>query len=221
MKFLKYSSLILGLPKSIYLNMKMLPFRQAVKLPIILSKNTKIYSANGHIKLKSKAKFGSIKIGFGYVGTFDIRKRKSILELNGNLILGNNINLGHGTKLSVGDSGLLEIYDDVTITAETSIICFENISIGKGSMISWDNLFMDTDFHKIYDLESNILNKDKAIEIGENVWIGCRCTILKGANIKRNSVISSNSKISQNIQKESCIIGNNGVVLKENIRWEK
>ena len=49
---------------------------------------------------------------------------------------------------------------------------------------------MDTDFHKIYDLESNILNKDKAIEIGENVWIGCRCTILKGANIKRNSVIS-------------------------------
>ena len=46
--------------------------------------------------------------------------------------------------------------------------------------------FMDTDFHKVYSIKNleKQLNEPKPIYIGKNVWIGCRCTILKGSSIE-------------------------------------
>lgn len=39
---------------------------------------------------------------------------------------------------------------------------------------------MDTDFHKITNA-GDIINAPKEITIGDNAWLGRRCTILKGS----------------------------------------
>ena len=90
-------------------------------------------------------------------------------------------------------------------------------------MISWENLVMDTDFHKIKNIEkSDIINISKEISIGNNVWIGCRNTILKGSIIMDNSVIGANSLVNKEFKKENVLIaGNPAKILKENIVWEK
>jgi len=82
---------------------------------------------------------------------------------------------------------------------------------------------MDIDFHKIKKLnEDNFRNKLENIDIGNNVWIGCRNTILKGSRIKDNSVIGANSLINKEFEKENVLIaGNPAKIVRENIRWER
>ncbi|HAT4119829.1 hypothetical protein ACV3VZ_01710 [Clostridium perfringens] len=222
MKINNLIKVMLGIHKSIYVNFKMFKFKDAIKFPILLSNNVKIKSLKGKININNELKIGMIRIGFGDIGTFDIRKRRSILQIDGIWEVGKNISLGHGTKISIGKNGVLKMGNNIIITAETAIICHKNIEIGNGCLISWDNLIMDTDFHKIYSLEDvkKRTNNDLPINIGNDVWIGCRCTILKGSNIRNMSVISSNSRISRNICKENVVVGNDGVILKEKIFWE-
>lgn len=44
---------LLSLPKSIYASLRLFPFREAVKLPIMVRYNTSILSLDGLIKVKS------------------------------------------------------------------------------------------------------------------------------------------------------------------------
>ena len=82
---------------------------------------------------------------------------------------------------------------------------------------------MDTDSHKIYDkVSDNLLNIDKEIKIGDNVWIGCRCTINKGTIIGDDTVIGANSMVNGNYSKyNNVIIGGNPIGIKrECIYWK-
>lgn len=58
-----------------------------------------------------------------------------------------------------------------------------------------------------------------SIEIGSHVWVGCSTIILKGCNIGNNSVIGAGSVLSGKTTKENCIVGNNGLILKEIEGW--
>lgn len=89
-------------------------------------------------------------------------------------------------------------------------------------LISWDTLIMDTDFHKIKDFNGKRLNENQDIYIGDNVWIGCRKLILKGASIPGNYIIAANSTVVHSFESESQIIGGNpGKVLRDNVMWER
>lgn len=209
-----------AIPKTIYFNVKYFGIKSIFELPVIVSHNVLIKRIEGTICLKNKTRFG-VKIGFGNVGIFDKTTSKSIWEVSGNVIFNGKAQLGHGTKISVGQNGVLNLGENFTITAESSIICNESISFGQDVLISWENLIMDTDFHKIYDVSELRINENKHIEVGNNVWIGSRCTLLKGSVIPDGNVIAANSVISKKMSTTNSIVGGNPVrVLKENIRWE-
>lgn len=211
--------MIISLPKTIYFNLKYFRLSQAIKLPVFVSYNTKFKTLKGNINIPPNAKYGSIKIGFGDVGVFDKYKRRTYLQITGNIKFNGKANIGHGSSISV--SGNLEVGDNFIITAESKIICKKQIKFGKNCLISWDCLFMDTDFHKINTSDVEYINKDKAIIIGNNVWIGCRNLILKGSKISDNSVISANSKINSKFEECNIIIsGNPASIIKRNITWE-
>lgn len=78
---------------------------------------------------------------------------------------------------------------------------------------------MDTDFHYILNENNEVINEDKPISIGNHVWIGCRNIILKGVTIADNNVIAANSTITKSFKSSGCVIGNNVITLKENIKW--
>ena len=164
-----------------------------------------------------------IRIGFGDVGIFDRIFSRTIIQLDGKIIFYGDTSIGHGSKISVGENGILEMGENFTITAETSIVCHKKIKFGNNVLISWENLFMDTDFHKIKNKEkNNIINEPKEIYIGNNVWIGCRNIILKGSEISNNCVIGSDSLINKKFNRDNVLIaGNPGKILKENIIWER
>lgn len=214
--------ILLGLHKSIYINLKYLPLNQAIKLPIIISRYCDIIQCSGRLEIDcNEITPGMILIGVGNVGIFNKKSDRSSLELskNSQLIFKGKARLGNGVKLSC--SGNLVFGKNCTITASSMIYCTNSISFGDGVLISWENLIMDTDVHKIY-IDNKFSNTSLPIKIGDNVWIGCRSTILKGSIIGSNNVIGTNSLINNSILEENNIIaGQPARIIKSNIKWER
>lgn len=134
-------------------------------------------------------------IGFGEVGIFDNKKSRSIWDIAGTVIFKGKADIGHGSKISVGESGTLILGENFTVTAESTIVTYSEVQFGNNCLLSWDFLVMDTDLHKIRNSSGAILNEPQPILIGNDVWIGCRSLILKGATIPNGCIIGTNSTI--------------------------
>ena len=91
---------------------------------------------------------------------------------------------------------------------------------GNNSIISWDCLILDTDFHRIYK-DGNIINENKLIEIGNHVWIGAKSTILKGTKIADGSGIEAGNLCTGLLSDEKSIYaGQPAKLIKKNINWK-
>lgn len=219
--------LIRAIPKTIYFNLKYLPFKKAIKFPVVISHRVWLMSVKGRLKIDSEVfKPAMIKIGFGEVGIFDQMKERSVWKVEGEVEFKGKASIGHGSKICVGEEGKLTFGENIIITAESSIICNKEINIDDDAMISWETLIMDTDLHPIIDENNNIINNNEKVEIGKKVWIGCRCLILKGVRIESGSIIAAGTTVSKAIAKEGqgrkqCLFaGSPPRVIKENVSWE-
>ncbi len=207
-----------GIPKSIYVNLRVLPFLQAIRLPIIVSRKTKLQSLSGKVDLTT-VKTGMIRIGFGNIEMIDYRYQRTVLFLEGSITFRGKCKIGMGSKLIV--SGALELGENFLISGDGTIICNKRITIGDNSQMGWESVIMDTDHHQIFDENNVCINEDKAVSIGNNVWIGARSFILKGSSIKDGCIIGANTTITKSYDVMKAIIaGNPARVIKENITWK-
>ncbi len=212
----------LGWFKTLYFNFRYLPFSQAIKLPVLLARTTYLRELKGKIQFNIPIKTGLVKIGFGQVGIFDQKKSRSIWEVseNGLVVFNGSCHLGHGSKLSVGKNGKVTFGNHFIITAESSIVAHKEIYFGNHCLLSWDTLIMDTDFHEIINDKQEVINPCTPIWIGDHVWIGCRCLILKGAKIPSFSVIGATTTINKEFEQEHALYaGNPAKIVKEQISW--
>lgn len=207
--------------KTIYFNFKYLPLKQAIKLPIFVSKNLILQKTAGKVVLEGPIKTGLVRIGFGDTGIFDFKRSRGVWNVDGTVIFKGKTRIGHGSKISVDKDGTLTLGKNFEVTAESTIVAYSEVSFGENCLLSWDILVMDTDLHKIKNSSGDILNAPRPIFIGNNVWIGCRCLILKGASIPNGSIIGANSTISKKLVSERSIYrGNPAECSREDITWE-
>ena len=220
--FRKLWNYFLSIPKTLYFNFKYFDFTIAIKLPVLVSYRVILSETSGKVKINyNNIKTGMIKIGFGCVGIFDAKRSRTIWGSSGNIIFNGSCNIGHGSKISVSKNGLLIFGNNFNISAESSIVCYKKICFGDNCLLSWEILIMDTDFHKIMDNTNNVINEDKEIIFGNNVWIGCRTTILKGTYINDNIVIGATSCLVGKYNGSNQIIcGNPAKIHKNNITWK-
>ena len=211
---------LLGFPKTLLFNFKYFPLKIACRLPVILSRNVFLDITEGSIELPDKITRGMIKIGFGTVGIFDRKRSRAIWRSAGKVIFKGKCHLGHGSKISVGSNGVLEFGENFSITAESSIACEDNILFGDNCLVSWDCLFMDTDYHSII-IDGVRKNHNRPIHVGDHVWVCCRSVILKGTKIPGGCVVGAGSLVSGKFSEESCLLcGNPCRVIERNISWE-
>lgn len=207
--------------KTVYFNIRVLPFNQAVRCPFLIYRNVFIKSLSGRIVFTTAVHPGMAKIGGVRLGTQVASNNKTVLGIDGSLILNGSLNIGSGTKIGVGKEGKLVLGNNFNVTGSSEIICEKEIVFGEDCLLSWSILIMDTDFHPIFNQQGVLQNPNKPIIIGNNVWIGCRSTVLKGVSIADNSVIASNSTIRKNCERESCIYGDGSKLIKDSIVWRK
>lgn len=159
---------------------------------------------------------GLIKIGFGYVGIFDKKTEKSILEIAGEIEVKGNVSLGHGSRVSVGRNGKLKFGKDFVNTARMTIVCDNNISFGNNVLVSWDTMIVDTDFHCTIDVSTQVQSDaSKPVVIGDNVWIGMRSVILKGCVIPNGSIVGAMSLVNKEFREPNCLIAGNPASIKK------
>lgn len=214
----------IGFLKTIWFNFHCLPFKQAVHLPVILARDVKLrYVKRGGVIFDSDKPLhpGILRIGFG--DRIHNPYQNSSIWIKGKLIIhGTGLHaFCMGTRLNIGEKGILEIGDNFSASANNKIRCDCHIKIGDDNMWSYDITILDTDAHQITNSEGNVLNHPKPIEFGNHVWLGCGCTVLKGSLIPDGCIVASGSKIMHQYEEDNCIITTKKKILKHDIRWNR
>lgn len=96
------------------------------------------------------------------------------------------------------------------------------IDIGDNALISSQVVIRSSDVHSIIDAKGIKINHGKDVFIGNYVWIGYGSTILKGTVVNSNSVVGSQTLLSNiKIPSGSVVAGHSGKIIKSNISWRK
>lgn len=214
---------ILSLPKTIYVNMKCLPFSQAKKLPIYVGRKVKINNLKrGNIKIDSK----DIRRKMIYIGLTDgpfglSRRKHTYLNIsNGTLLFKGNATIAGGGAINI-TGGTVNIGEYFTANANFFLTSKENVEIGSHVLIGWDVTILGDDGHQVLDEKGIQVNKPREIVIEDKVWIGSKTTILKGAHIGSGNIIGLGSIVGKEILENNTIIaGNPAKIIVRNRTWE-
>ena len=119
-------------------------------------------------------------------------------------------------NLNIIDDGKIIIGDHVAISG-TTILSRNKIILGDNCMIGPNTIIIDHDGHDLLPVEKRRDGKGKSepIKIGNNVWIGMNCMILKGVTIGDGTVIAAGSVITKNCDINSLYGGNPAKKIKK------
>lgn len=218
MTFRDILGIILSIPKTLRFNLHYFPIKTALKLPIFVSHHTYLRELHGKVIIPTAIQTAMVKIGFGDVGHYDRKRSRTIWQVSGTVTFGGKASIGHGSKISV--RGNLTFGADFNMTAESTIVCAKKITFGNDCLLSWDILVMDTDEHPLYDNDGNRTNPDRPIVVGNHVWVGCKCALLKGTQVPDNNVVAAGTMLKSTFTGEHQIIGGNPpAVLRNDVHW--
>lgn len=206
----------IGWLKTLYFNLRYFG-RAGLSLPVIVSRNIRLKKMGGRVIL------GKNRCGRIFLGRNDCRhlEGRGVWDNTGTVVFQDKCFLGNGTKLSVLKKGVLTFEKDVYITGNARIICESAVTIGRGTMISWDTTLMDTDLHSICDSGSKKrINNPAPIVIGPDSWIGMGAILLKGTRLKKGTIVAAGSILCKDIPAEDCIVGGNNRILKRSVFWK-
>jgi acetyltransferase-like isoleucine patch superfamily enzyme len=112
------------------------------------------------------------------------------------------------SKIIIGDRFLLR---------GTMIRAVEKIVIGNDFMAGAETFITDSDFHTVSTnpVERRCVKpKTDPVIIGDNVWLGLRCLVLKGVHIGNNSVVAAGSVVVSDVPANEVWGGNPARFLK-------
>jgi acetyltransferase-like isoleucine patch superfamily enzyme len=160
------------------------------------------------------------------VGSYFFGQHLKAERLNWNFFESKMV-VGKNTRLQCAiaqNNASLSIGSNTFINAGTAISCLSQIIIGDFVMISYDCLIFDNNSHSTdykarrQEIEQGFPNgtkpgmKDKpksaAIIIANDVWIGARCTILKGISMEARTIAASNTIVTKSVPEQTLVFGN-------------
>lgn len=213
--------LIRALLPSILFNFKKLPFSQAIKLPILIYK-VKILTNNGKIRLNTdNISFGMIRLGFK---TTDLFPNSGLVWRNeGNIIFNGKCAIGNDSYIICGKKGQIDIGDNFYATGNFRIVSEVGITFGKNVLVGWGTIMLDTDFHPLFDISTQVYKKAYgSVHIGDNNWFSSFCIVLHSVETSNNCVFGTRCLISHGGKyEENCLyVGTPAKCVRKNIRLD-
>lgn len=206
--------------RSAYVNFKYLPIKQAIYFPIFV--NRMKITAKGKIEINTPYLYqGMIRLGFKDVGIYP--DNGIVWENGGKVIFHGPASIGNDSYVSVSSHGTLEFGQNFSSTCALKIACSEHITFEDRVIVGWGCTFMDTNFHKLYDIQNEqFLSGKGPIVIGKETWFAQGCTVMHSVVTPPNAVFAMNSIISKNSRMKSFALmgGTNLRVLRENIFFD-
>lgn len=218
MSIKKALSLLSIVPLSYLFCLRTLPWRQSIRMPILIHPKSVISFVWKNIILKPKGRYiidsstvtpGMIRLGENLVSIYP---SKGITIDNNNIIVfkGRCV-IGNGSFISVHPTGTLQFGSNFYATTTLRIVCAQNIDFESDCLIGWDNLFTDTDLHVIkqYSTKERIGTGCKPIKIGKNNWFCMKNVVLKGTKTQDCTIVANNSVLRSDYSQfdKYCLIG--------------
>ena len=210
----------IGFIKTVIFNFRYLPFAQAKRFPVFISGRTRV------VYCRSGFYIGGGRTGdltFGFVDKQYIYSKPCHLCIEGSIItIGNGMHdFGPGCVLSISKDAELVLGNNFASSYDLHLRVAKRVEVGDDNMWSYGIEVRDTDSHKIYNTEGERVNPDRPVILGDKVWIGCRCTILKGVKIASNTIVAASSVVSSSQKNSNTIISSDGKVIKTFRRWSR
>jgi len=135
------------------------------------------------------------------------------------------VNLHDVTFTFEDDNNQIKIGKYTSIEGRVEFCACESkhIIVGEGCMFSHDISVRTTDSHPILDAEGKRINEAQDVVIGNRVWVGFQSVILKGVSVPDDCIIGARSVLTSSIQipPHSLIVGQPGMVIRENVTWRR
>jgi len=208
--------------RTLYINFKMLPLKQAIHFPIILGHGVRFKKMSGNIILNVKhlspgiitfAIYNTVVDHNSYIGFFDIA---------GTIIFKGKVKFHTGAKVVTKKNAILTFEGENTLGHLSVICCAKKISFGYFVTISWNCQIYDTNFHFFEDTESKTIKpRSSYVILGDYVFCGNGSNICKNSIIPKGCVISNFSIINKDFTSEGeflLIAGNPATVIKKGYR---
>ncbi len=125
----------------------------------------------------------------------------SIVCTDGAFLTVNNSSIGDGSLIYAGRSGMVDIQSSF-IGRNCIIAGCEKITIGENCLIAEMTVIRDQN-HQYSDSTIPISEQEmttSSINIGQNVWLGAKVTVLAGTNIASNTVVGAHSLVNTDLK---------------------
>ena len=147
-------------------------------------------------------------------------KAEAFLKLRegASLIVHHDLTLNYNATIEIHKDATIEI-GSAYINSNAVILAAERITMGEGILVSRDVFIYDSDHHPIVNEAGEQINPPRPVMIGNHVWIGLKCTLLRGTKIGDGAVIAANSLVGGKIKAGTMASGNPARSYSE-IHWK-
>jgi len=190
----RYGWCLRSLPQTIYFNFHYLPFRQAIRLPVLLYK-PHFRRLDGQVSIEGPVRTGMVRLGTNDVGIYP--NSGIALEIGGRLTFRGRCTIGNDSYLSIADTGSVTLGDNFMATAALKLVCCCRMTFGRDVLCGWECMFLDTDYHKTKHTDGSAgVRPFGPIEIGDECWFALRSTVLKNTVLPPCTIVASHSMTS-------------------------
>ena len=155
-----------------------------------------------------------------------IHRGVKVLTSNGIVRIGHFSEIHDRVVLSaIGEPGeseaKLSLGDHTSIWYGTVISARHEITIGQQCAISWNCTVIDDDMHEILYSEEghSSRTREKAVRIGDHVWIGASAVVLKGVTIGDNAIVAAGAIVTRDVPPHTLVAGNPAKPIRRIAGW--
>lgn len=106
-----------------------------------------------------------------------------------------------------------------TANGGSVIIVAKKMTFGEDVMLGRNIIVYDSDFHKVYN-KNGQCSEPKEVVIEDHVWLTSNITVLKGARIGKDSLVTSQTLIRKNFPEKAIIGGGaSGKIIANDAHW--
>ena len=208
--------------KTFRVNFACLPFRQAIKFPVVVTGKLIIDSLKGRIIINAPIEFGMINIGRD-IDNMPIAACPARIFIGGALVFNGHAIINQGTNVCVWESGRIEVGHCVIIASGILLKSACSIQIGDYTRLASGCFVMDTNVHAVKDVETGLIAKNFApIIIGSHCWLTMNTSVTAGAVIPNFCITARGSFMNKDYRKicdEGTMLGGSPAKpLKNNMR---
>lgn len=217
-----YISLLLDYIYSLWFCLKVLPFKDAVKTPVNISRHVKVGSIRkGAIVLNGPVRHNRLFIGHRGFSAISDGKGLIDIEPGGKLIINGTASFAQGIRLWIDSNATMTVGDHFSCNKNCLFRAFDDITIGEDVLMGWDIELNTSDGHfiKVNGLEK--VNHG-AIQIGNHVWVASHAVFSKNSSVADGSVVAQGSLVATKHEIPNVLLaGTPARDVKSNIEWQE